>query len=461
MKNLSRSLKNICLCLALFFPFGIYLQAQSTTQNQDTLSIDLKKALEIALSENPTIKIANMEITRVDYAKKESWYGLIPTIDGTGNYTRNIKPQTMVMAGQKFVVGQDNSVTLGLSAGLPLIAPGLWRSIQMSELEMQMALEKVRASQLDLIAEVKKAYNNVLLAEASYQALKEGYGIAEQNYKESKDRFEQGIVSEYDFVSAEVQMRNLIPSLLQMGNAIDQAKMMLKVFVGLDMRIPIKVAGNLADLENQISFVPDLQQLSLDNNSDLKQLDIQKNQLKKQLQLQQTQLMPTLAAFGSFTYMGSGYDDDFNTEMMGIPVTVPAGMNWYDPSIAVGLQLNVPIFHGFTKLMQQKQTKIRIQELDLQKDYLRSNLDVQVVSAVDNMKKATEQVESNKKNVELAEKGYKISQKRYETGIGTMLELRNSTLALTEAKLSYSRAIADYLNAKADLEKVLGQENKD
>lgn len=442
----------VCLLLS-----GV-LSAQQTATPPAPVSLDLAKALEIALSENPTIKIADQEIRRVDYLKKESWYGMMPTVDGTASYTRNIKAQTMVMAGQKFTVGQDNSINFGLTAGLPLIAPGLWRSIQMTDLEMQMALEKARSSKIALKADVKKMYYNVLLAEASYQALKEGYDIAKQNYDESKIRFEQGIVSEYDFISAEVQMRNIMPSLLQMENGIDQAKMMFKIFIGLDMNTPITVEGNLADLEKEISIIPEVEHLSLENNSDLKQLEIQQGQLEKQLQLQRTQLMPTLAAFGSFNYMASGYDKAQTMEMMGMPMTIPAGLTWYDPALSVGVQLNVPIFHGWTKMTQQKQTKIRIQELALQKEFVKDNLTVQVVTAVDNMKKAAEQMESNKKNLELADKGYKISQKRYETGAGIMLELRNSTLSLMEAKLAYSQAIADYLNAKAEFEKVVGQE---
>ncbi len=451
-------MKFIKLCLLLLLPVGMQLHAQQTQQTQDTLELDLAKALEIALSENPTIKIADQEIQRVDYLKRETWYGLMPTIDGTANYTRNIKPQTMVMAGQKFTVGQDNSISLGLTAGLPLIAPGLWRGIQMTDLEMKMALEKSRSSKLSLTADVKRMYYNVLLAKASHQAVKEGYEIAKQNYEDSKIRFEQGVVSEYDYISAEVQMRNIMPSLLQVENVIVQTEMMLKVFVGLDLNLPVKVVGSLSEMENEISLVPDMAQLNLDNNSDLKQLEIQQSQLEKQLQLQHTQLMPTLAAFGNFSYMGSGNDKDQTLEMMGVPMVVPAGMNWYDPGLSVGLQLNVPIFHGLTKMMQQKQTKIRIQELALQKDYIKENLSVQLATAVDNMQKAAEQMESNKKNMELADKGYKISQKRFETGAGISLELRNSTLALMEAKLAYSQAIADYLNAKAELEKVIGQE---
>ncbi|MDR0687570.1 MAG: TolC family protein, partial [Prevotellaceae bacterium] len=86
---------------------GCYLALASgfAAQAADTLKVDLKKALEIALSDNPTIKIADKEIERVDYSKKAAWYGLLPSLSGTGQYTRNVELQTMALGGTSIKVG--------------------------------------------------------------------------------------------------------------------------------------------------------------------------------------------------------------------------------------------------------------------------------------------------------------------------------------------------------------------
>lgn len=57
-----------------------------------------------------------------------------------------------------------------------------------------------------------------------------------------------------------------------------------------------------------------------------------------------------------------------------------------------------------------------------------------------------------------ANKGYKIAQKRYDTGAGTLLEMNDAELALTQAKLNLNQSIYNYMVAKSDMEKVLGQE---
>ena len=123
------------------------------------------------------------------------------------------------------------------------------------------------------------------------------------------------------------------------------------------------------------------------------------------------------------------------------------------------LSLSVPIFRmgNFTKI---RSTKLQISQLSENINYTEKQLNIQARSYVDNMKANAEQVASNREAIEQAEKGREIASKRYEIGKGTILELNNSEVSLTQAKLTYSQSIYNYLAAKADLDKVLGDESK-
>jgi outer membrane protein TolC len=423
-------------------------------EKQPPLEITLDRAIEIALSDNPTIQIAGQEIERVDYSKKSAWYGLLPTLDGTAQYSKYLTPATMSLAGMNLALPTDFNASLGLQLSLPLVVPALWKSIQLTELEMQMAVEKARASKITLRNDVTKAYYNILLAQDSYKVLQDGYSLAEENYTQAKKRFEAGIAAEYDYISAEVQMTNLQPQILQVENGITQAKLYLKVLMGVNMSTPLLVAGNLTDFENEVFGLNGKRAIELNNNTDLKQLEIQQLQLDKSYQLQQTQLMPTLAGFGQYTYAGTGNNAATS------PFTgqySPASTSWYGQGLIVGLQLSVPIFHAtnYTKL---KQLKIQANELKIQRNYAENQLNVQARAALDNMDKAVKQVDAAKKASSLAQKAYDISAKRYETGVGIMIELQNAALAVTQSSLSYQQAISDYLTAKADYEKIIGQQ---
>ena len=435
-----------CILLALL-PFVV------KGQGSDTLKVNLQKALDIALSDNPTIQIADQEIKRVDYSKKEAWHGLIPSLAGSAQISKYVLPAKMSMLGNLMDNPADLVASSSLTLSLPLVVPALWRSIQMTDLQMQLANEQARASKITLRNEVTKAYYQILLAQDSYETLKEGYDLAKQNYDEAKQRFDLGLAAEYDYISAEVQMQNLIPTISQVENGIAQAKLFLKVLMGVDLSIPVAVEGRLTDLESHVAGAT--YATSLDANSDLIQLEIQQQQLQKQLQLQRTQRLPTLVGFGKYGYSGSK-TKSISMDFGGMPMTMPARNDWFTDGFIVGLQLNVPIFSGFTNTLKEKQIGVSVRTLEIQRAYVRDNLNLQVTAATDNMAKAVEQMQASKKGIQLAEKGYTISQERYNNGMGTMLELRSASQALTQAKLSYSQAIADYLGAKADYEKIVG-----
>ena len=123
-----------------------------------------------------------------------------------------------------------------------------------------------------------------------------------------------------------------------------------------------------------------------------------------------------------------------------------------------GITLSVPIFSGGSKFYKVKQTKVSIDQLNLQRDDTKRNLQLAVKQYIDNMNTCIKKFDAAQKGVEQAERGYMISQKRYDTGAGTWLEMNDAELALTQARLNFNQSIYDYMVAKADLEKVLGNE---
>lgn len=422
------------------------VQAQEV---KDTLTLTLNKALEIALSENPTMKVAGQEIKLKKEAKREAYGGLFPEVGLTGSYSRTLKKQTMVMdlggEAQTIQVGSDNSYQGGLNISLPVFAPGLYKSIKLTQADVNLAVEKARSSKLDLVNQVTKAYYQLLLAQDSYNVLLQSYAQAEATFNVVKAKYEQGAVSEYDKIRADVQMRSLKPSVVSARNGVNLAKLQLQVLMGMDPDIAIGIEGNLKDYEVMM-FETQLtpSQLNLVNNSELKQMDLNATLLEKSLAVQRTNFMPTLSA--SFNYSYTSLNNDFKM----------AHYKWF-PYSTVGLNLSIPLFKAsnFTKV---KQTKIQMMQLNENRINTHRQLTMQATSYLDSMSASTEQVVSNKEGIIEAEKGQLIAQKRYDVGKGTILEVNDSEVALTQARLTYNQSIYEYLVAKADLDKVLGSE---
>lgn len=430
----------------LKFTLALWLLMYVTTQSaqaQDTLRVTLQDAVRIALSDNPTIKVAGQEIQLKKEARREAYAGLFPEASLVGSYSRAIKKQSFAMMGEVIEVGTDNTYSGGLSVSLPVFAPALYKSISLTETDVNLAVEKSRASRLDMVNQVTKAFFQLLLAQDSYEVLLKSYKQSEDNYNVVKAKYEQGAVSEYDKISADVQMRSLKPTVVSARNGVNLANLQLKVLMGMEADVKVAVEGNLKDYEmsmftRQAMPRPD----NLVNNNTLKQLELNALQLKQTLKLQYTNFMPTLSA--SFQYMYTSMNDNFKFKEY----------DWR-PYSTIGLNLSIPLFKG-SNFTQLKQTRIQMKQLEENRINTERQLTMQATSYLDNMAASTEQVVSNKEAVYQAEKGRTIAEKRYEVGKGTILELNSSEVALTEAQLTYNQSIYDYLVAKADLDLVLG-----
>lgn len=422
---------------------------------QDTITVSLPKALEIALSESPTIKVANKEIQRVDYSKKERMGGLLPSVSLSGAYQRAIKKQKMFFSfpgmpanPDGIEVGQDNTFTGGISASLPLIAPTLWATINMSELELELAQESARSSKIALYNQVTKAYYAILLTQDSYNVIKRSYENSNENARIIQNKFKQGTVSEFEWIRADVQARNILTSVVSAENAVNLSKLQLMMLMGIDMNTEIKVEGKLADFEAAMyGDVLNIDPSKLDQNSDLKQFQIQMKQLQQTEKIHKASLLPTLGASLNYQYMS--YANDSNT--------FNADQYWF-PTSTLGVQLTIPLFQGGAKYNKSKQLKIQMDEMMLQRQNLKRSLQLQTISQMNNIKNALKKIESNKESLRQAEKALSISQKMYEVGMATFLDLNNADLSYRNAGLAYNQSIYDYLSAKTDLEKILGKE---
>ena len=417
---------------------------------QDTLRLDLNQALEIALSENPTIRVADKEIKLKKEARKEAFAGLFPEVALAGSYSRAIKKQTVVMdlggEPQTIQMGSDNSYSGGLTVSLPIYAPALYQSIKLTKTDVDLALEKSRASKLDMVNQVTKAFYQLLLSQDSYEVLKKSYAQSEENYNIVKAKFEQGLVSEYDKISAEVQMRSIKPNLISAANAVTLAKLQLKVLMGITADVEIKINDSLTNYE-MVMFANQLKEenVNLNNNTTMKQLDLNMKLLEKNVKSLKTNFMPTLSMSFSYQYQ-SLYNPNINF----------FNYNWSNSS-SLMFNLSIPLYKAsnFTKV---KSARIQMRQLDWNRIDTERQLNMQIVSCRNNMSASTEQVVSNKENVMQAKKAVVIAEKRYDVGKGTVLELNSSQVSLTQAQLTYNQSIYDYLVAKADLDQVLGKE---
>jgi outer membrane protein TolC len=221
------------------------------------------------------------------------------------------------------------------------------------------------------------------------------------------------------------------------------AALMLKILLGVDRDIPLGFDENLEAFKEVIEGMPPAPEQDISNNSDIRQLDIQKLQLDKQFELTRSQRYPSLSAFINFQFQTQANHFRFDD------------YQWAKPIIA-GVQLQIPIFSGFSKRYQENQVKVSMEQLEFQRENVERQVSVSVLNAYSTMESAAQRIESANVAVYQATRGYDIAKTRYESGAGTLLELNDAEVALTQSRLNLNQARFDFLSARAEYEKTLG-----
>ncbi len=435
--------------IGLFLGF-IALAMTSVAQNaeQSALTLTLEQALEIALSESPTIKVAEQEIEIKRYAKQETYSSLYPRFDATAQYQRVLAKQTMSMdlggQTQTIKVGSDNSFNGGITASMPVVNAQLWESLKVSVADVMLSIEKARSSQIDMIEQVSKAYYSILLAKESLVVYQRVYDNAVENNKNIKKRYDVGSVSEYDYISSNVSVQNAIPNVIEAQNSVVLALWQLKALLGIDLKRNIDVVGTLMDYEAQMNYAHTLDQLDLSNNSSLKQLDIQQGMLESAVKIAKLANVPTLSINAAYLYTALGNDGKFFQAKA------------WNPYSYAGVQLNIPIFAGGQRRAAIRQSQLNLSNLQLQRENAERQLQVAVVQSLNNMQTNVKKFSAAAATVGQAQRGYEIAVKRYEVGRGTLVDVDNSQLALTQAELGRNSAIYNFMVSKIALDKILG-----
>lgn len=436
--------------------------------------ITLDQALQIALSENIAVKVADKEIERTKYAKRGTYAALFPQIDGSGSYQRTIKRQVVYFDGNPMAglggsssesgstsgtgsegstssskgggieMGRLNTMSFGVSAAMPIINAQLWESVKITGMDVELAVEKARSSRLNMVSQVKNAYYAVLFAKEAFDVYREVYENALNNYYETEKKYNVQKATELDMARAKTNVANAIPNVYNAESSVMLSLWQLKAVMGVDLEMNIDVVGSINDYAGMLDYdTAQHNEISLESNSTMKQLAIQAEELARSIRLKQYAYIPTLSL--AFNFSGNTMFND-----------VPSSQWNWTPYSTVGLSLQIPIFSGLKRMNDVKQARNQYQQMQYNITDTERNLKIAIRQSLNTMDTNVKSYSAAEEAVDAAQKAYNIASKSYEVGRATLTDLNDAQLALTQAKLSQSQAIYNFVVAKTSLEQNLG-----
>lgn len=445
----------ILLALCALLPTAVVAQSNAA----DTLRLSMNEALSLGMAHSITLQASELDTQRARYDRRANLGQLFPQINASGSYNYMLRKQRMYFGGDDnpmaammpedgIEMGQTHNITGGISAQLALVSPQLWASLGLDKVAVETAVEKARASRVSLTAEISKAYMAALLAEDSKRVLEQSLSNMQGNQANIKQKYDQGLVAEYDLIRMESQVKNLIPDLIRATQSVRLAQMKLLVLMNLDPERPVRLTeslSNYVDIVYADMLSKEQSPLSLEDNTTLRSLDLTGKQLTQALQVKKMAFMPTLAL--NFSYMYSYANNE---------LALSNSRRW-SPYSSIGLSLNIPIFSGGTRYYGVKSTQMQIQQIALQRLQAEREIRLGASNAMSERRNASEQFIASMEAVRSATKGLDIAQVMYRTGRSTILELNDAELALRQAQLNLNQSIYNYMVSTYDIQQIEGR----
>jgi outer membrane protein TolC len=444
--------------------------------NAQSQTITIEDAIQIALENNTDIKVSKMSTDKSRAAVREAFGYALPSLDLSADFSHFLKKPKMpfpdfealltnatysILFDENVIPRDDskyvpvettlqsfalnNAYTASLTLTQVLFNSAVFRGIGASQIYYDLSLAELRNTISMTKLDVERAFYGTLLTKELLSITEASYENAQENFRNVNALFEQGFVSDFDRLQAEVRVENIRPVLLQMENMLATTLNDLKLVLGVDQSIAIDVKGEIVYNPEILPGEDDIIDYALTNNFGLQSMKLKMNLDEEFIQLDVSEYWPSLAAFGNFMYAGSS--DEWNFQNYN--------------ATTVGLSLSMNLWQGNRTKNRVEQSTISYKQTSEQYSLLQEYVVNQVKAKYLELKRVQSLVEAQQKNVSLAERAYDLSTVRYKEGTGSQLEVQNSDVALRQARINKLQSVHSYIVTKYELEQLMGKINQE
>lgn len=442
----------------VFFALCAITFTYSQEQVEQTYSFSLEEAVAFALENNYSSINANRDLTDAQKQKWEVIASGLPQVDGTVSYQNQLKQPVSLIPSEFFPDGEPGTFT-PVVFGVPqqIIATGTLKQqifdgsyivgVQATKAFLRYSEHNKEKTDLDVRKAVVEAYGNVLLAQESVGISEKNKATLEKNLFETQKLFENGLGDEESVEQLEITLSSVEN---QLKNAIRFEKItlqMLNLIMGIDIDAPTQLEENLDNLtQSQMQFRLLESDFNIENNVDYKLVQNLNEQRFYELKLAKSKALPTLNAFVNYGTSAFGNNFEFFN----------SDQDWFEFS-TFGVDLTIPIFSSLGRSASTQRAKIALEKAKTQLSEAEEQIRLQWERAKSDFIFATEEYETAKENLRLAERIENKNQIKYSEGIASSFELRQAQTQLYDAQQGYLQSMVDVINRKTDLETIINE----
>jgi len=424
-------------------------------QNNETKKFSLNEAVSFALKNNDSLKNAVLDEQIAQKKVKEITANGLPQINATSSLNHFIKVPSVEIPNP-FRISPNDPATLSFPQGIPyswnntiqasqLLFDGtFFLGLKAAKEFVEMSKIDTKRSEIDVENNVLKGYYAALIIDENIQLFENTLKRIEKTYFDINELYKNGLIEKIEADRLRLTLANTQTQFSQLKDQKELVYYSLKMQMGLRVNDKIELTDKLNQLMVTDNGTASNEKASYENRIEYRKLLLAEKLNNLDKKRYQYGYLPSLAAFGNYTY------NTFGVEFSNL------GNKFFDGTL-VGAQLSLPIFDGLRKSAQIQQVKLNAQKLSNTKKMVENLIDLDRTNAQSRYERAKEQLVIQKDNFSLAQDIYNKSSLKLKEGVGSTLELTNADNDLKQAQTNYLTSIYNWLNAQIELKRAIGK----
>ncbi|MGM0580569.1 MAG: TolC family protein [Bacteroidota bacterium] len=441
-------------CLAaVLMPFGIMAQEEISKP------MSLEECVIYALENNRNLKSTRLEEAIAETQVSETRSMGLPQVKFQSGVNYNYEVQKAFLP-ETFVNPQgdpENSVAApfgveydanaNFSVSQLLFDGSYFVGLQAAKTLRELRQKESNQSEVETVEAITKAYYLVLISKERLELVDANKEQLERVLNETEALYENGFAEKIDVDRIRVNLNNITTENNKAKRGFEVSKDMLKFQMGMPLNTTLDLSGSIESLtldegeylnkEETFDYRERPEFSILQTNQDLANLDLRNNKAT---------LLPKLYANLSYGW---------NTGTNRTEELFDFSDRWLSFG-AVGLSLNWDLFTGLNRSSKMKKNRIQIEQIEIQKDQLKSSIDMEIKQAKNDLASARENLDVQEQNMKLAQSVYEQVETKYKNGMASSRELLDAETSKKEAETNYYGSLYDAVIAKIELEKALG-----
>jgi outer membrane protein len=438
----------------------------------DTLQLDAAKAVEMALSSPKQVEWATAKMMEAVAGTRAAFGAFLPQVSATGTYTRLAKASEFtMMAAHESVFGvpvfDPNGNYIGQTAPIP-VAVGVdtfhlklgsvdnyaltgtvqqtlftWGKLinayRIAGLSQEIQMQALLQALAQLRVDVTSGYYQALLARRTVEVMNDALRQLKGHVGQVQSLYDNGMATKLDLMKATLGLQQMEAQVSQIENGAELALAALLNTMGAEPGTPVGFVEDLAP-DSMTVELDSAQVQALRDRPELKQLRDAVRMSELGVAISRTANLPN-----AFAQVNGSYKN---------PVGFSAkwGPDW---NATVGVSM--PLFTGGSNLARLKQAEARCRQARVALTMVEDGIRLEVKALALGLNQETKNASYQRKNVEVAEAALGLAEQRFQNGLLTNLDYMDSQLALTQARIAYLNALANYEIAKTKLQKAVGE----